>query len=226
MIIRTRGHRLVGIFHSGSPMGTIINCLRGIHICVPRNMTQAAGFYNTLLKSDDPGMVIERLNAYRFKEKLPSNIGDIHVPLGVPEVLKEGSDITLVSYGATLDIVLHAAEKLAQVGISAEVIDVQTLLPFDRFGVILKSIQKTNRVLFVDEDVPGGATAYMMQQVVDGQGGYQYLDSKPQCLSAKPHRPPYGVDGDYFSKPNAEDVIKSVYGIMNEANPSKYKMFF
>ncbi len=226
MIIRTRGHRLVGIFHSGSPMGTIINSLRGIHICVPRNMTQAAGLYNTLLKSDDPGMVIERLNAYRFKEKLPANIGDIHVPLGVPEIMKEGNDITLVSYGATLDIVLHAAEKLSQMGISAEVVDVQTLLPFDRFGVILKSIQKTNRVLFVDEDVPGGATAYMMQQVIDEQGGYQYLDSKPQCLSAKPHRPPYGVDGDYFSKPNVEDVIKSVYGIMHESNPSKYKMFF
>ncbi len=226
LIVRTRGHRLVGIFHSGSPMGTIINSLRGIHICVPRNMTQAAGLYNTLLKSDDPGMVIERLNAYRFKEKLPANIGDIHVPLGVPEIMKEGNDITLVSYGATLDIVHHAADKLEKLGISAEVIDVQTLLPFDRFGIILKSIQKTNRVLFVDEDVPGGATAYMMQQVVDEQGGYQYLDSKPQCLSAKPHRPPYGVDGDYFSKPNVEDVIKSVYGIMNEANPSKYKKFF
>ncbi|MCE1164856.1 MAG: transketolase [Bacteroidetes bacterium] len=226
LIVRTRGHRLVGIFHSGSPMGTIINSLRGMHICVPRNMTQAAGFYNTLMKSDDPGIVIERLNAYRFKEKLPANIGEIHVPLGVPEIMKEGNDITLVSYGATLDIVHHAADKLEQLGVSAEVIDVQTLLPFDRFGVILKSIQKTNRVLFVDEDVPGGATAYMMQQVVDEQGGYQYLDSKPQCLSAKPHRPPYGVDGDYFSKPNVEDVIKSVYGIMNEANPSKYRKFF
>lgn len=226
LIIRTRGHRLVGIFHSGSPMGTIISCLRGIHICVPRNMTQAAGFYNTLLKSDDPGMVIERLNAYRFKEKLPANITEIQVPLGLPEVMDEGTDITVVSYGATLDIVRSAAVKLKQMGISVEVIDAQTLLPFDRFGIIIKSIQKTNRVLFVDEDVPGGATAFMMQQIVDEQGGYQYLDSRPQCLSAKAHRPPYGVDGDYFSKPSIEDVVKSVYGIMHEANPAKFPEFF
>ena len=226
LIIRTRGHRLVGIFHSGSPMSMIISCLRGIHICVPRNMTQAAGFYNTLLKSDDPGMVIERLNAYRIKEKLPDNISEICVPLGLPEVLEEGNDITVVTYGATVDIVKGASAKLRVLGISVEVIDVQTLLPFDRFGIILKSIQKTNRVLFVDEDVPGGATAFMMQQIVDEQGGFQYLDSKPQCLSAKAHRPPYGVDGDYFTKPSAEDVIKSVYGIMNEANPKAFPKFY
>ncbi|MEI7483583.1 MAG: thiamine pyrophosphate-dependent enzyme [Ignavibacteriota bacterium] len=226
VIIRTRGHRLVGIFHSGSPMGTIVSCLRGIHICVPRNMTQAAGFYNTLLKSDDPGMVIERLNAYRFKEKLPDNIADICLPLGLPEVLEEGNDITVVTYGATVDIVKGASAKLKELGISIEVVDVQTLLPFDRFGIILKSIQKTNRVLFVDEDVPGGATAFMMQQIVDEQGGYQYLDSKPQCLSAKAHRPPYGVDGDYFTKPSVEDVIKTVYEIMNEANPKAFPKFY
>lgn len=226
LIIRTRGHRLVGIFHSGSPMGTIVSCLRGIHICVPRNMTQAAGFYNTLLKSDDPGMVIERLNAYRIKEKLPDNIADICLPLGMPEVLEEGKDITVVTYGATVDIVKVAVAKLKELGISVEVVDVQTLLPFDRFGIILKSIQKTNRVLFIDEDVPGGATAYMMQQIVDEQGGYKHLDSKPQCLSAKAHRPPYGVDGDYFTKPSAEDVVKSVYEIMNEANPKGFPKFY
>ncbi len=226
LIIRTRGHRLVGIFHSGSPMGTIVSCLRGIHICVPRNMTQAAGFYNTLLKSDDPGMVVERLNAYRFKEKLPDNIADICLPLGMPEVLEEGNDVTVVTYGATVDIVKGAAAKLKGLGISVEVVDVQTLLPFDRFGIILNSIKKTNRVLFVDEDVPGGATAFMMQQIVDEQGGYQYLDSKPQCLSAKAHRPPYGVDGDYFTKPSVEDVVKSVYEIMNEANPKAFPKFY
>lgn len=226
LIIRTRGHRLVGIFHSGSPMGTIISCLRGIHICVPRNMTQAAGFYNTLMKSDDPGMVIERLNAYRFKEKLPDNISEVCVPLGMPEVLEEGDDITVVTYGATVDIVRGASAKLKDMGISVEVVDVQTLLPFDRFGIILKSIEKTNRVLFVDEDVPGGATAFMMQQIVDEQGGYKHLDSKPQCLSAKAHRPPYGVDGDYFSKPSVEDVVKSVYEIMHEASPDAYPLFY
>ncbi|MFA7360688.1 MAG: thiamine pyrophosphate-dependent enzyme [Candidatus Kapaibacterium sp.] len=226
LIIRTRGHRLVGIFHSGSPMGTIISCLRGIHICVPRNMTQAAGFYNTLLKSDDPGMVIERLNAYRVKEKLPDNIADICVPLGMPDVLEEGDDITIVTYGATVDIVKGASAKLREMRISVEIVDIQTLLPFDRFGIILNSIEKTNRVLFVDEDVPGGATAYMMQQIVDEQGGYKYLDSKPQCLSAKAHRPPYGVDGDYFSKPSVEDVVKSVYEIMHEASPEAYPKFY
>lgn len=226
VIVRTRGHRLVGIFHSGSPMGTIINSLRGIYVCVPRNMTQAAGFYNTLLKSDEPGIIIERLNAYRFKEKLPSNISEITIPLGLPEVISEGDDITIVTYGATVDIVKSAVNKLKSKNISAEIIDVRTLLPFDRFGVILKSIQKTNRVLFVDEDVPGGATAYMMSNIIDEQDGFRYLDSKPRCLSAKPHRPPYGVDGDYFSKPNSEDVFKEVYRIMHEADPDAFPMFF
>ena len=226
VIIRTRGHRLVGIWHSGSPLGTIINSFRGLYVCVPRNMTQAAGFYNTLLKSDEPGLVIERLNAYRYKEKLPDNITDITVPLGNPEILIEGKDITIVTYGSCVDIAINAIEKLNKVGISVELIDVQTLLPFDLYNKILESIKKTNRVLFLDEDVPGGASAYMLQKVIDEQNGYKYLDSKPTCLSAKPHRPAYGNDGDYFSKPNAEDVFKKVYEIMNEANPINYPIFF
>ncbi|MFA5403658.1 MAG: thiamine pyrophosphate-dependent enzyme [Ignavibacteria bacterium] len=226
LIIRTRGHRLVGIFHAGSPMATIINAFRGLYVCVPRNMTQAAGFYNTLLKSDEPGLIIERLNAYRYKEMLPANVGDITLPLGVPEILEEGNDVTVVTYGACTDIAKVAIDKLKNIGISVELIDVQTLLPFDINGVILNSLKKTNRVLFLDEDMPGGGTAYMMQQVLDAQGGYQYLDSKPVALSAKPHRPAYGADGDYFSKPNSEDVFKAVYEIMSEANPKKYSMFY
>jgi 2-oxoisovalerate dehydrogenase E1 component len=226
LIIRTRGHRLVGIFHSGSPMGTIINAFRGLYVCVPRNMTQAAGFYNTLLKSDEPGLIIERLNAYRYKEMLPANVGDITLPLGVPEILVEGNDVTLVTYAACTDIAKVAIEKLKTIGISVELIDVQTLLPFDINGVILNSLKKTNRILFLDEDVPGGGTAYMFQQVLDAQGGYQYLDSKPVALSAKPHRTAYGADGDYFSKPNSEDVFKTVYGIMNETNPKKFPKFY
>jgi 2-oxoisovalerate dehydrogenase E1 component len=226
LIIRTRGHRLVGIFHSGSPMGTVINAFRGLYVCVPRNMTQAAGFYNTLLKSDEPGLIIERLNAYRYKEKMPVNISDITVPLGVPEILEEGNDITVVTYGACTDIAKTAIEKLKAIGISVELIDVQTLLPFDVNGVILNSLKKTNRIIFLDEDVPGGGTAYMMQQVIDKQGGYRYLDSKPVAVSAKAHRPPYGADGDYFSKPNSEDVFKAIYDIMSEANPEKYPKFY
>lgn len=226
VIIRTRGHRLVGIFHSGSPMGTILGAFRGLYVCVPRNMTQAAGFYNTLLKSEEPGMIIERLNAYRYKEKLPANIGDITLRLGIPEVLVEGNDVTIVTYGACVDIARVAIEKLKLAGISAELIDVQTLLPFDLKGIIVKSLEKTNRVLFLDEDVPGGATGYMMQQVLDVQNGYQYLDSKPVTLSAHPHRPPYGADGDYFSKPNVEDVFRCVYEMMNEVNPKKYPKFY
>lgn len=226
LIIRTRGHRLVGIFHSGSPMGMIINAFRGLHVCVPRNMTQAAGFYNTLLKSGEPGLIIERLNAYRYKEMLPANIADITLPLGIPEILHEGSDVTIVTYGACTDIAKTAIEKLKAIGISVELIDIQTLLPFDINGVILNSLKKTNRILFLDEDVPGGATAYMMQKVLDVQGGYKYLDSKPVALSAKPHRPPYGADGDYFSKPNSEDIFKAVYEIMSETNPKEFRKFY
>jgi pyruvate/2-oxoglutarate/acetoin dehydrogenase E1 component/TPP-dependent pyruvate/acetoin dehydrogenase alpha subunit len=225
VIIRTRGHRLEGIWHSGSPMGAIINSFRGIHVCVPRDMTRAAGFYNTMLKSDDPALIIERLNAYRLKERLPENLSEICIPLGVPEIISEGTDITVVTYGACVDIAKEAITGLKEAGISAELIDVQTLLPFDINSVILQSLKKTNRILFLDEDVPGGATAYMMQQVLDRDGGYKYLDSAPKCLSAKPHRPAYGTDGDYFSKPNAENIFDEVYAIMNEADPSAYPEF-
>jgi pyruvate/2-oxoglutarate/acetoin dehydrogenase E1 component/TPP-dependent pyruvate/acetoin dehydrogenase alpha subunit len=226
LIIRTRGHRLEGIWHSGSPMGTIINCFRGVHVCVPRDMTRAAGFYNTILKSDEPALIIERLNAYRLKELLPENLSEVCVPLGVPEILIEGKDITVVTYGACVDIAKAAIEKMKSLNISVELIDVQTLLPFDINGVILESLKKTNRILFLDEDVPGGATAFMMQNVIDRDGGYRYLDSPPKCLSANPHRPAYGTDGDYFSKPNAEDVFNSVYEIMHEADPEEYPMFY
>ncbi len=222
VIIRTRGHRLVGIFHSGSPLGMITNAFRGLHICVPRNMTQAAGFYNTLLKGDDPAIVIERLNAYRYKEMLPDNVSEITVPLGVPEVLTEGTDVTVVSYGACLDIAKSAIDKLSGLGISTELIDVRTLLPFDIPGVILNSLKKTNRIIFIDEDVPGGATAYMMQQVLEVQGGYKYLDSQPVTVTSKAHRPAYGNDGDYFSKPNAEEIFDAIYKLMHESNPSQY----
>ncbi|CAN5521095.1 alpha-ketoacid dehydrogenase subunit alpha/beta [soil metagenome] len=226
VIVRTRGHRLEGIWHSGSPMGTIINSIRGIYVCVPRNMTQAGGFYNTLLKSDEPALVIERLNGYRLKEKVPENIEDICIPLGVPEILTEGKDITIVTYGACCDIALEAVNKLNEVDIECELIDVRTLLPFDINGIIADSLKKTNRILFLDEDVPGGASAFMMQQVIDRDGGYRYLDSHPTCLSAQPHRPAYGTDGDYFSKPNPEDIFKVVYEIMNEAEPKKYPVFY
>ena len=225
VIIRTRGHRLEGIWHSGSPMAGIINLVRGMYVCVPRNMTQAAGFYNTLLRSDDPAIVVEVLNAYRSKEKLPSNIGDFTVPLGVPEVLRQGRDVTLVSYGATLRIVLESAELLASAGVDAEVIDVQTLLPFDRNGVIVESLKKTSRVAFIDEDLPGGATAFMMQQVLDRDGGYEWLDSEPRAIAAKEHRPAYGSDGDYWSKPNRETIFESVYDLMRESNPRKFPKF-
>jgi pyruvate/2-oxoglutarate/acetoin dehydrogenase E1 component/TPP-dependent pyruvate/acetoin dehydrogenase alpha subunit len=225
-IIRTRGHRLEGIWHSGSPMAGIISLVRGMHVCVPRNMTQAAGMYNLLLRADDPAIVVEVLNAYRVKEKLPSNIGELTVPLGVPEVLRAGKDVTLVSYGATLRIVLEAAELLATVGIDAEVIDVQTLLPFDVRGVIVESLKKTNRIAFIDEDVPGGASAYMLQQVIERDGGYDWLDSQPRTIAAKEHRPAYGSDGDYFSKPNRETIFAGVYELMTEANPRKYPRLF
>jgi pyruvate/2-oxoglutarate/acetoin dehydrogenase E1 component len=225
VIIRTRGHRLEGIWHSGSPMGMIVHAVRGMHVCVPRNMTQAAGMYNTLLRCDEPALVVECLNGYRLKEKLPSNIGSFTVPLGIPEVIRQGSDITIVTYGSCCRIAAEAAELLSETGIDVEIIDVQTLLPFDLNHTITKHLQQTNRVLFLDEDVPGGATAYMMQQVLEVQGGYQYLDSAPATLSAKAHRPAYGSDGDYFSKPSVDDVFMAVYHIMHEADPLRYPAY-
>lgn len=216
LIIRTRGHRLEGIWHSGSPMGMIINALRGMYVCVPRNMTQAVGMYNTLLQSNDPGLIIECLNGYRLKEKLPSNLLAYTVPLGVPEIIRHGDDITLVSYGSTLRIVQEAAERLEKSGISCEIVDVQTLLPFDINHIILTSLQKTSRILFIDEDVPGGAAAYMYNKVMEEQNGYRWLDVAPRTLTAKAHRPGYGSDGDYFSKPNTEDVIRVVKEMMEE----------
>ncbi|WP_374685544.1 thiamine pyrophosphate-dependent enzyme [Promineifilum sp.] len=225
VIISTRGHRLEGIWHAGSPMAALINLLRGMHICVPRDMTQAAGFYNTLLLGDGPGLVVEVLNGYRLKEQMPSNIGEITVPLGVPEVLRPGDDITLVTYGASCRVGLDAAEALAGVGVDVEVIDVQTLLPFDRHGRILESLKKTGRIVFLDEDMPGGTTAYMMQQVIEAQGGYDWLDSPPRTIAARPHRPAYGTDGAYFSKPNVEGVFAVLYDIMNETNPGRFPAF-
>ena len=222
LIIRTRGHRLEGIWHSGSPLGAMLGSIRGIHVLVPRNMTQAAGFYNTLIKGDDPALLIESLNGYRLKETLPANLTEFCVPLGVPETLRSGTDVTVVTYGSMCRIVMEAANQLAQMGINTEVIDVQTLLPFDVQQTIVNSVRKTNRVIFADEDVPGGASAYMMQQVVEGQKAYRYLDSAPRTLSAKAHRPPYGSDGDYFSKPNVDDVIELVYQLMSEADPNRY----
>lgn len=222
VIIRTRGHRLEGIWHSGSPMAGILNLVRGMYVLVPRNLTQAAGFYNTLLKSDDPALVVEVLNGYRLKERLPDNIDAFTVPLGVPETLREGSDLTLVTYGACCRIALEAAEKLAKTGIEVEIIDVQSLLPFDLHGRIVESLKKTSRILFVDEDVPGGTTAYMLQEVLEKQGGYFWLDSAPKTLPARQHRPAYGNDGDYWSKPNVESVFDAVYEMMHEVNPVKY----
>ncbi|GAB2597486.1 alpha-ketoacid dehydrogenase subunit alpha/beta [Spirosoma areae] len=222
VIIRTRGHRLEGIWHSGSPMGTMLSSLRGLHILVPRNMTQAAGFYNTLMKGDDPALLIESLNGYRLKELVPNNLSEFCVPLGIPETLRSGSDITIVTYGSMCRIVMEAASQLAPMRISIEVIDVQTLLPFDVHHAIVESIKKTNRVIFADEDVPGSASAYMMQQVIEYQNAYRYLDSAPRTLSAKPHRPPYGSDGDYFSKPNVDDVIEMAYSLMSEVEPARF----
>ena len=222
LIIRTRGHRLEGIWHSGSPMGGILNLVRGIQVLVPRNMTKAAGFYNTLLKGDDPAIVIECLNGYRLKEKLPNNLGALKTPIGVVETLKEGTDITLVSYGSTVRIVEQVAKDLIAVGIDAEVIDVQSLLPFDLNHDIAKSIQKTNRVMIIDEDVPGGASAYILNEILNTQNAYQYLDSQPKTLTAKAHRPAYGNDGDYFSKPSSEDIFETVYRLFHEVNPNKF----
>ncbi len=226
LIVRTRGHRLEGIWHTGSPMGMIINGIRGVHVCVPRNLTEAAGMYNTLLRGDDPALMIEPLNAYRLKEDMPNNLGEFTVPLGIPSIVSEGSDITIVSYGSTCNICESVLPELEEVGISAELIDVRTLLPFDRNHDIVDSLKKTNRILFVDEDVPGGASAFMMNKVLQEQKGYYYLDSEPQCLTAKEHRGAYGSDGDYFSKPNEEDIFEAVYALMNEANPAKYPAIY
>lgn len=222
LIVRTRGHRLEGIWHTGSPIQMILGALRGMHLCVPRNMTQAAGFYNLLLRGDEPALVIECLNGYRLKEKMPKNPGDFTVPLGVPEILKEGNDVTLVTYGSCVRIAQEALENLERVGISIELIDVQTLMPFDIYGVIGESIKKTNRVVFFDEDFPGGATAYMLQQVMEKQHIFRYLDNPPITLTAKEHRGAFGSDGDYFCKPNAEDVFQTIYKLMRETNPKRF----
>ncbi len=226
LIVRTRGHRLEGIWHSGSPMGGIIHNLRGIHVLVPRNMTKAAGFYNTLLKGDDPALVIECLNGYRLKEEMPTNLGEFTTPIGLVEKIREGSDMTVLSYGSTLRIVQEAASELSQVGIEIEIIDAQSLLPFDLSHETVKSIAKTNRFLVIDEDVPGGASAYLMQEVLENQNAYQYLDSKPATLTAKAHRPAYGTDGDYFSKPSAEDIFEKIYEMMHEVDPNRFKSLY
>ncbi|MET4141151.1 thiamine pyrophosphate-dependent enzyme [Pedobacter sp. UYP1] len=226
VIIRTRGHRLEGVWHSGSPIGMILGSLRGLHLCVPRNMTQAAGMYNTLFRADEPALMIECLNGYRLKEMLPDNVGEYTVPLGKAEIVREGTDITVVSYGSTLRIVEEAAEELAAYGVSVEIIDPQTLLPFDTDHLCASSLQKTNKLLVVDEDVPGGGTAYILQQILENQGGYYHLDAQPQTLSAKAHRPPYGSDGDYFTKPSVDDVVETIYQMMNAHNEAKYPAIF
>jgi pyruvate/2-oxoglutarate/acetoin dehydrogenase E1 component/TPP-dependent pyruvate/acetoin dehydrogenase alpha subunit len=226
LIVRTRGHRLEGIWHSGSPMGMIINAIRGIHVLVPRNMTKAAGFYNSLLETDEPALVIECLNGYRLKEKMPTNLGDFKTPIGVVETIKEGTDITVVSYGSTLRLIEQAAKELQAVHINVEIIDAQSLLPFDSKHDIVKSVAKTSRLLVIDEDVPGGASAYILQKIVDEQNAYRYLDSKPETLTAKAHRPSYGTDGDYFSKPSIEDIFEKIYAIMHEAKPEIYPSLY
>ena len=226
LIIRTRGHRLEGIWHSGSPMGMIINAIRGIHVLVPRNMTKAAGFYNSLLETDEPALVIECLNGYRLKEKMPTNFGEFKTPIGVIETIKTGTDITLVSYGSTLRLVEQAAKELVVVGIDCEIIDIQSLLPFDVNHDIVKSLMKTNRLLVIDEDVSGGASAYILQKIVEEQNGYDYLDSKPQTLTAQSHRPAYGTDGDYFSKPSVEDIFEKVYAMMSEVNSKQFPSLY
>lgn len=226
LIVRTRGHRLEGIWHSGSPMGAIVHLLRGMNILVPRNMTKAAGFYNTLLECDEPALIVENLNGYRLKEKFPNNLGEFKTPIGVVETIKTGTDITVVSYGSTLKLVEDAVNSLKQVAIDIEIIDVQSLLPFDINKDVLKSIKKTNRLIIIDEDVPGGASAYLLNEILEKQNAYGYLDSKPITLTAKPHRAAYGTDGDYFSKPNEEDIFEAIYGMMNEVNPTKYKPLY
>ncbi|MCZ6692983.1 MAG: transketolase, partial [Bacteroidetes bacterium] len=222
LIIRTRGHRLEGVWHSGSPMGMILGSLRGIYVLVPRDMTRAAGFYNTMLRSDDPALIIECLNGYRLKERMPDNIGEFTIPLGIPEVIREGTDVTVVTYGSMCRLVMEAAEQLKEFGISCEVLDVQTLLPFDSEFRILESVKKTNRVVFADEDVPGGATAFMLNHFIEKQKGYYFLDSPPATISAKEHRPAYSSDGDYFSKPNIEEIFDRIYDLMSEVDPNQY----
>jgi pyruvate/2-oxoglutarate/acetoin dehydrogenase E1 component len=226
LIVRTRGHRLEGIWHSGSPMSAMLGTLHGVHVLVPRNFVQAVGFYNTILKGDDPALIIECLNGYRIKEKLPTNLTDVCVALGVPETLREGTDLTIVTYGSMCRIVMESAAQLEEIGISAEIIDVQSLLPFDVNHQILESIKKTNRVIFADEDVPGGATAYMMQEVIDKQNAYRWLDAAPKTISAQAHRPAYASDGDYFSKPNAETIFDTAYEIMHEAKPALFPKLY
>jgi pyruvate/2-oxoglutarate/acetoin dehydrogenase E1 component len=223
LIVRTRGHRLEGIWHSGSPLGGMLSFLRGIFILTPRNMTKAAGFYNSLLEIDQPAIVIEPLNGYRTKEHLPLNYGEFKTPIGEIEVLKEGKDITLISYGSTLNIVNEVALEIEKYEIDCEVIDVQSLIPFDLSKNIYKSVKKTNRLMIIDEDVPGGGSSFILQELLNNQDIYEYLDSKPCLLTAKEHRPPYGSDGDYVSKPSFEDIFEEIYSVMNEANPSKYK---
>lgn len=226
LIIRTRGHRLEGVWHAGSPIGMILHSLRGIYVLTPRNMTQAAGFYNTMLRSDDPAIIIECLNGYRLKERQPENIGEFTVPLGVPEIIRAGTDVTIVTYGSMCRVVMEAAEELEKAGIECEVIDAQSLLPFDIHHAILESVKKTNRIVFADEDVPGGATSYMMQQVLEVQNAYPYLDSKPVTITAKEHRPAYASDGDYFTKPNPEEVYEKIYALMHEVDPDKYPSLY
>lgn len=226
LIVRTRGHRLEGVWHAGSPIGMILHSLRGIYLITPRNMTQAAGFYNTMLQSDDPAIIIECLNGYRLKERLPENIGEFTIPLGVPEILREGSDVTIVTYGSMCRVVMEAAEELEKAGIECEVIDVQTLLPFDINNMIAESVKKTSRVVFADEDVPGGATSYMMQQVLEREDAYRFLDAKPVTITAKEHRPAYASDGDYFTKPNPDEVFEKVYALMNEADPERFPSLY
>ena len=226
VIIRTRGHRLEGIWHSGSPMATLLGSLRGVHLCVPRNLTEAAGMYNTLLKGDDPAIMVEPLNGYRLKEELPNNLGEFTIPLGIPSLLTEGDDLTLVSYGSTLNIAKEVVSDLEKIGIGVDLIDLRTLLPFDLNGLIRKSLSKTNKLLIVDEDVPGGASAYILQNVLQQQQGFYLLDAAPVCLSAKAHRPAYSSDGDYFSKPNAEDIFNAAYEIMQETNPEAFPPLF
>ena len=222
LIISTRGHRLEGIWHSGSPMSMLINSVRGVYVCTPRDMTRAAGFYNSLLEGNDPAIVIEPLNGYRLKERMPDNIGEFRLQLGVPEIMNQGTDLTVVTYGSTVKVAVEAVKQLASHDISVELIDAQTLIPFDKNKMILASLKKTNRILFLDEDLPGGTTAYMMQEVLEKQGGWQYLDSPPKTLTAKEHRPAYTTDGDYFSKPSAEDIFDIIYEMMKEAVPAKY----